>query len=551
MCEPSIETAKNRQNQKNVYASEVFKNPKVGFANWKRFIEDKCTFECLECDQQLFIQRSKNDRLFFTHGSHSNDCLLKKSDLTIDESREINQIIKLKESPRHKYLKNKIGSLAKITNGVDPKSIFIDDHFIIEGNNRRKPDIFFTYKGQQMVFEIQLSPLPLKYIMDRYHFYKQNNIYLVWILDSFDVHGQSSTEKDLKRLYTHQNFFRLDEFTNNELQLKCEYKKVFIKNDETRTNWTRKNIKLHELKFNKNLMEAYYYNLEKATVNFEQKLIQVAKQKERQKKLSEVENIVIHLRNLYGNDKTHDKHLSSKLIYFDDWQLNILNKKLNLYSKKIDNVPFLHSLLTDHFNFFLYLLECHQIEKNIQALNKEGQSLLQMLISTFDKQPITMEKSIKHLFKAGYRLTDNDQLFLAKELPKDLNYEQLALRINFYNKLKQRAYEIDKLLEIESVLYTLESIKHSRIVGFRISNFIALCNNSLEYHGDFWIYIQNALKAYELQEKVMDSDKKGSFKKKLDLHQKDKHLEYNYRYHLMIELIFPEITKYIQPVTPF
>src|SRR5690606_10137729 len=132
------------------------------------------SFVCCECDQDLKIAPSIHDKLYFSHYPNSNNCFLKK-DQTEDMS-DLIQYLRLKESPRHKYLKNKIGEYLKYVKGVDIDSIQIDNKFIVNANERRKPDVYCVYKGYELVFEIQLSPLSLTYMHERHSFYKAKNI---------------------------------------------------------------------------------------------------------------------------------------------------------------------------------------------------------------------------------------------------------------------------------------------------------------------------------------------------------------------------------------
>ena len=69
-------------------------------------------------------------------------------------------------------------------------TVIIDNKFIIKENGKRKPDVYCKFQDKELVFEIQLSDLSLNYILNRYEFYRRNGIYLIWILDKFDIHNQ-------------------------------------------------------------------------------------------------------------------------------------------------------------------------------------------------------------------------------------------------------------------------------------------------------------------------------------------------------------------------
>lgn len=285
MHERSIKYGLNKITGEQLDADEIFSNTKEAFALKKQFITERQVIHCRECDQELFITTSKYDRLHFRHSPQSNLCILKQNNLSSEEFEAINKIIAAKESPRHKYLKNRIGSLALKTPDVDTESVQIDDKFIIVGSEKRRPDVYFSYKGYQIAFEIQLSALPLKYILDRHNFYTKNGIYLIWILDDFNVHGQTQTERDIKYLDSHQNFFKLDELSEDTLQFLCDFKKPFLNfENELRYKWIQKPVTLEQLTFDPNTRKAYYFDLEKNTKSEVARQQKIAKKiKQRQK----------------------------------------------------------------------------------------------------------------------------------------------------------------------------------------------------------------------------------------------------------------------------
>jgi competence CoiA-like predicted nuclease len=325
--------------------------------------------------------------------TQSNPCILKQNNLSSEEFEAINKIIAAKESPRHKYLKNRIGSLALKTPDVDTESVQIDDKFIIVGSEKRRPDVYFSYKGYQIAFEIQLSALPLKYILDRHNFYTKNGIYLIWILDDFNVHGQTQTERDIKYLDSHQNFFKLDERSEDTLQLLCDFKKPFLNfENELRHKWIQKPVTLEQLTFDPNTRKAYYFDLEKNTkseVARQQKIAEEIKQRRRieirKRELetaeAEVDDMITFMRYLYKNDHLPFEKELSKLVHFNEQQIQLLNKKLSFKNKHDADTgrPFIIEMITSqtHPNFLQFILRASQIEKDVNVLDIEGLSALQ------------------------------------------------------------------------------------------------------------------------------------------------------------------------------
>ncbi|MGV8880126.1 MAG: DUF6035 family protein [Sphingobacteriaceae bacterium] len=142
-------------------------------------------------------------------------------------------ILRAKESDRHKSQKNKMAALLRQTLGVDSESVIADIRFFFGANEKRRPDVYCKYLGKELVFEIQLSHLSQRYILGRHKFYQDKGMYLIWILDNFDVHGQSQMERDIKYLSKSQNFFRLDKSVDSDFRMLCTYKSPFITEERT------------------------------------------------------------------------------------------------------------------------------------------------------------------------------------------------------------------------------------------------------------------------------------------------------------------------------
>ena len=102
-------------------------------------------FECYECGQKLTLATSKNQRIHFRHTRNSSPCILKDEGLSKTEARLFNETIASKESQRHKDLKNKLGEHLLQTKGVDRDTVFIDNRFIVRGDEKRRPDVYGKY----------------------------------------------------------------------------------------------------------------------------------------------------------------------------------------------------------------------------------------------------------------------------------------------------------------------------------------------------------------------------------------------------------------------
>ncbi len=282
--ERSIHQAKDRITNKLLNADEIFRITKDAFEIRRQYHAREIEPYCCECDQNLTVSTSKNDRLYFKHLPNSEPCILKDGNLTVLEMQQINDILVAKESDRHKFLKNRIAELLVKTDGVLTESVFADNKFIYNLNEKRRPDVYCRFRDKELVFEIQLSNLSLKYILDRTNFYKKKGIYLIWILDKFNIHGQSQMERDIKYLTAFHNFFKLDEESSN-FKLVCTYKNPFVSDRNIVISpWTVKSVSLLEVKFDPNTFQIYYLNYSNKLKEAETLLKEILQKEEQQEK---------------------------------------------------------------------------------------------------------------------------------------------------------------------------------------------------------------------------------------------------------------------------
>ena len=127
----SIKIALDKLSGRVLDADEIFHKQIDAFEVRKQYQEGKIVLSCCECEQELSISGSKHDRLHFKHKPHHEACILADSTLSQDEKEIYYSILKGKESERHKYLKNRIGNLLSMVEGVELNSIAIDNSFII------------------------------------------------------------------------------------------------------------------------------------------------------------------------------------------------------------------------------------------------------------------------------------------------------------------------------------------------------------------------------------------------------------------------------------
>jgi|GEM_PF-481820 len=548
-------------------ADELFKNKKEA----AKFNEEyQCgnidELFCCECSQSFNVSTSKGSNVHFKHKSDSEYCFLKE-DKNKAEIEIHNKIWAAKESPRHHLLKNKIGEGLKQVSGVDVDSIAIDNKFIIKSDGKRRPDVYCRFHDKEIVFEIQLSQLSIKYIRGRYDFYKKHGIYLVWILDDFDIHNQGSFERQIKYLAYHQNFFKLDE-ESESLKFICDYKAPYIiqPDNEIRQKWYKKSVSLHDIKFNTTSYQIYYFN-------FSQKLDEVQIEQERLEKEQEklnfakrkkhiqatVNELITDIKARKENNAYDYEDIHDYIADLDDDIITEFNKKLNLRERERNNKPILNYWLTElneknHVGFLRFILSCDCIEVDVNRIcDKEITALQEIKNSSLtygDKTGL-----IRLLFERNYEMKESDINYLKSRHDDEISNEYEIFEYTCFQKLKTK-YLISQLENDSKLLRVLigienamsyneiEYAKKQRVKCYNL-NWTRYSHILINSYGQFWQYIEAAFELNEITNLLRKEDKKGTYFKKLEeLHQN--YPEQDTTIDKFVRKIYPELIEYMK-----
>lgn len=538
--ERSIKIAFDKISGEVLEAEQVFDSKKDAFEIRRQFHKDEIELFCCECHQKLDVSTSKYDRLHFKHQRHADPCILKDANLSPADLLLLTQILKGKESERHKKLKNLIADRLRDVPGVDASSIAIDNRFIIRGEEKRRPDVYCRYLDKELVFEIQLSQLSLRYIINRHEFYKQHGIYLIWILDNFDVHDQSQLERDIKYLTHHQNFFKLDEEVR-EFKLACDYKSPFVSYDnEVHSKWLRHSVHLDEAQFDNKEYQIYYFDYKAALQRAEEaKTIrdrelreaeririqrlqkeqvereQAARESEMREKANE---IIEEIRRLRRGKAAVFATASQMLANLDYEEQSYFNSILDLSSPGSDGYPkffqWIREAKQEDVAFLGFVFSSPHIHFDINARGVNNVSAFQAI---YDNSGIGKYTAVQALFKGGYRLTADDES-LIRSLKADEEVEGDLILYRYCSNLKERSL-VETIFSLKRLVCVLHSAREGRITGFKYksSEWVAFANNAIQYYDAYWEYIELVFKHYGLWEKIIAADRKGTFQKKLQI----------------------------------
>lgn len=470
--------------------------------------------KCVACRQYLSVKSSSNDRVFFSHMPNSDYCELKDENLSKSEKKKTEEIFASKESPEHKYLKNKIGKLLMKTNGIDKNSIQIDDQYLFDDHSKkRKPDVYCKYKDKYLAFEIQLSPLTQRYIIDRTNFYRGKGIYLIWVLENFDFRKQSKMKKDLKYATPHENFFKLDKNFSEELKLNCKFKVVLnVTNDlVVIKKWREKSISLDQLNFKELNYQCFFYDISKAEVKSKAEKIRLEIKEKRKKEYSDYNSI------------------HKKIYALDSEEIDILNDHLKLQQRTTQSgKPVLNHYIfkANEPSFIQFLLGCEVLHLKVNEMDDHGVTAFQEILYNNNLTFGIKKRLFKYLFRRGYEFKESDRKVISEVITNEHDTEKLITLCNLSSKSPPRI--VHMIFEDETLFYILESIRKNRIIGFNYKpevnpgHWVAFANNAIDNYSKHWLYIEAAFKAYGLWKDILELDKKDSFKRKLiDFYSKD------------------------------
>lgn len=548
--ERSIKIAFDKKSGKRLFADEIFDDRLIGFDYRAKYNRNEIEPYCVECFEKLTIPSSKYQNIHFRHYKTDTYCIFKEH-LTPKEKDIFTQISYAKESERHIFLKNEIGK--KLSFVKEVSNIKIDNHFISDETEKRKPDIYFEYKNKKIVFEIQLSNLSQKYILSRYDFYKRNGIFLVWLLNDLTVlDNTSQMEKDIKYISNHQNYFKFDE-NSETFNLICKFKSTHLSTqNQYYDEWKTVYIDLEKLNFDFENTEIFFYNFgeeKKQKIILQNQYIEKEKEEERknsenirlEKVKSKVSSLILKIKSKKKSIFPYFKDVVDELNMFSEEETQMLNEKLNFdYNNAI--IKYLKIAKDQEYSFIDFLVTTPQFTFNINLKDVSGNTILDILFTNANfKNKIPLFKKI---IARGYIIRKEDEKYLYNYFsykPSDAEWHILIAELS---KKVSDSKTIDLMFELDNmgVIRAIESAKRGILIGFayKPNEWIKFANNVLEYYSKYWEYIEIAFKEFGLYDKLIELDKKGTFKNKL-YHYYSGKKETDYNFEIIFKALYPEL----------
>jgi hypothetical protein len=481
---------------------------------------------CDECGTPLELSctaRQGSHEFFFRHfrDPDFNKCSIKTNVQRSEQEILRNQYAFKKESKPHIRLKECVSKV--IRDYIDP-DVIVDSKFINDrfgDQERRKPDIFFTHDGKELVIEFQVNNTFHSVIEEREAFYERNKISLFWVFGYFNpFEFQSITTKDIY-VPNYNNAFVFDEDAeslSNEhetLYLKVFYKVYSVVGNEVVEAWMEEMIQLKDLSFDPQTHRPFYANCPELKQLAEIELEEMIKES-RQQALDAVisqkaREFTDFLRNFKKNDLIHNNWLYY-LTNYSAIELKKLNEKLNLQNYNKDGNDLFQQLLIQgsHSNLVQFLLKARQLEIYINVSGSET-----TLTTILKSSHIYKHDLVKSLFLRGYLLSGSDIAFI-KQQEKGFESTRQITKYKYYEKVQTEG-AIDLVVDNLNELFVIECAREGKIelLGNGIQGPVWLANLAITQYNKYWPIFDLAFKKFDFYSKILSQDTKGSFKKKL------------------------------------
>ncbi len=238
-------------------------------------------YVCYYCKQLIRIRggnfnsgKSKKDSFHFAHLKDSAACHIKTNHVYTREEVDRIKYNGAKESALHIHLKEQIAAYLNknrlFKKGVSSVEIEkVVKSKLIE-KEWRKPDINASFQDKRVAIELQLSTTWLSVITGRQHFYQEEGSYIPWVFHKF------SLDDDVRKLTyndviftNHHNAYVFDEECSrksdleNDLVLKCYYKKYYRQGLEIMDTWEMTYVTLSDLTFDTVSYKVYFHDAKK------------------------------------------------------------------------------------------------------------------------------------------------------------------------------------------------------------------------------------------------------------------------------------------------
>ncbi len=228
---------------------------------------------CALCRQPVYLSGWFDRTSFwFKHYQELGDCPIKtRGRLNQDDLRRV-IYHGARESLEHQRLKELIRQSLEADSQCS--QVHVEERFYspIENDKWRQPDVRAIVGGREIAFEVQRSSTFIDVITERWHFYTNAKVFLIWILPYLNEEYQLFTVKDV--LYgNNRNVYVVNDDTlqrslaERQFILHCHYHVPQHSDGDVVPAWDSDYVSLNSLHFDAQRNRVYYFDCETAFAN--------------------------------------------------------------------------------------------------------------------------------------------------------------------------------------------------------------------------------------------------------------------------------------------
>ncbi|WP_314809347.1 DUF6035 family protein [Capnocytophaga granulosa] len=546
MQERTIKEVMNLDTRELIYADDFFLQDENIIWKYRELCQEAIKkrrdpfLVCFTCGQLVQISGGRGERkkvTYFKHLKDSKDCPIKTDSNSSKEDILRGKYNGQKEGKEHIETKRLIASFLELNKSTKGEISRCDLEKVIKGNRDflkwRKPDITSLFKDKTLVFEIQLSTTFLDVICERQYFYKEKQMFILWVFRKFEIEEdkQRFTQKDVFYSNNRNAFILNDEAIrlseeNKDLYLLCQYQEPIARGERLIYEWREKYVCLSELIFDETTYKVYYYDVDKA----EQKICLEIEQNILERKKREEERL---LRYREEEEKRIEEEESR-----NNLRLLEIEREKEIQKERGKKIQKELSEYREKYSSFFDRLKKYPNHSPLQKVFYE----------------VNISSKIEELFLIEkYIPSKEDKFFLKEEYNREFStgksgcnsiLEYLSY-ITFYIKALESSLDLSLISKKGSLLLAILSIKQKKVIGYNFRGVIQIAHLFFQERDRYYPYSGIILEAIEVYYKgvnnfIEQEDKKNTFLNKLEKMKKDNPPQDN-TYNEIINAIFPDL----------
>lgn len=246
---------------------------------------DAIRFQCAICKHPLFLSRYHGEvaNRWFVHDGKSEQCpWYEGRKISPDQTKALIYRGQQEGAQHQEYKRFLAHWLAEdpLVSAIALEQTTFSE--VLKGEWRR-PDVKCNYRGQPVVFEIQLSYTFLSDVIARDQFYKREGIFIIWVFARFDLNRAVVTDE---AFFNRRNLFVLDAAAINQteengaLTFSGYRQSPCLSDDHLIEEWKADFITLNDVSFPTDTFRPFFFDYDAARKEVLEKSASAARKKE-------------------------------------------------------------------------------------------------------------------------------------------------------------------------------------------------------------------------------------------------------------------------------